>query len=240
MIDLARKSGVFFMEGIWSRFFPAYEKVRSIVSTGEIGDVKFITGDFCINAVGGGRCYDKSLGGGAIYDIGIYLVQLVTMVFGPDPILVQGVGGLSESGVDEICSMTLQYPNNKVANLMSSIGLFSNNEATIVGTKGRINLGNKFHVACRVELVRDCPAPGFLEREVFEFPLPPCHRPFNYHNSVGLRYQADAVKRAIDEGKTEHPLITWSESLAIHKIMDKLRHDVGYYRPDEETENKIL
>ena len=37
-------------------------------------------------------------------------------------------------------------------------------------------------------------------------------------------------------GKTEHPIIPLSESLAIHKILDKLRHDLGYYTADEEEE----
>ncbi|XP_030843848.1 trans-1,2-dihydrobenzene-1,2-diol dehydrogenase isoform X2 [Strongylocentrotus purpuratus] len=238
MIDLARKSGVFFMEGIWSRFFPAYDKVRSLLSNGEIGDVKFITGDFCYDGFSIGSSHDKSLGEGAVYDIGVYLVQLATMVFGPNPILVQGVGGLTQTGVDEICSITLKYPNHKIASMVTCIAANSNNVASIVGTKGRINLLDSFQALSKLELVRGFPVPGMFEKEVFEFPHPCSDRPFNYPGSVGFQYQAQAVKQAIDEGKTEHPLMPWSETLAIHKIMDKLRHDVGYYRPDEETEKE--
>ncbi|XP_063970117.1 trans-1,2-dihydrobenzene-1,2-diol dehydrogenase-like [Lytechinus pictus] len=236
MIDLAKKNGVFFMEAIWSRFFPAYEKIRSLVSSGELGEVKCITGDFCIAASHIERLMNKSLAGGALIDIGIYLVQLATMVFGPDPILVQGVGGLTETGVDETCSITLQYPDSKVASLLTSLTINGNNEASIIGTKGRINLRDTFHAPSVIEIVRGYPAPGLFKREVIEFPLPKSSHPTNFINSGGLGYQAEAIRIAVEEGKTEHPLVSWSESLAIHRIMDKLRHDVGYFHQDEETD----
>ncbi|XP_041452909.1 trans-1,2-dihydrobenzene-1,2-diol dehydrogenase-like [Lytechinus variegatus] len=234
-IDVARQNGVFFMEGLWSRFFPAYDKIRKLLSDGEIGDVRFITADFCLNGTSSGICHDKSVGDGALYNVGIYPIQLVTMVLGPNPTLVQGVGGMTRTGVDEICGITLKYPDHKIATMVTSIAADSNNVASIVGTTGRINLTDSFHALSKVELVRGFPAPGMFEKEVFDFPLPTSERSFNYPGSVGFQYQANAVKEAIDEGRTEHPLLTWSETLAIHKIMDKLRHDVGYYRPEEEN-----
>lgn len=40
MVDLARRKKVFLMEGMWSRFFPIYYRIREIVTDGIIGDVR--------------------------------------------------------------------------------------------------------------------------------------------------------------------------------------------------------
>ena len=58
-----------------------------------------------------------------------------------------------------------------------------------------------FHVATRLELIRGYPAPGLFQKEVFEFPLPQTHHTFNYINSTGFQYQAEAVRQAILEGE---------------------------------------
>ena len=42
--------------------------------------------------------FSPDFGGGATKSIGIYLVQLATMIFGPEPEYIQGVGGLNQTG----------------------------------------------------------------------------------------------------------------------------------------------
>ena len=37
---------MFLCEGMWTRFFPSMEKVESIISSGEIGDVINVQGNF--------------------------------------------------------------------------------------------------------------------------------------------------------------------------------------------------
>ena len=46
MISLAKSKGVFFMEAIWSRTFPLYQKLRSLLKNNYIGDVKHVTTTF--------------------------------------------------------------------------------------------------------------------------------------------------------------------------------------------------
>ncbi|XP_071485186.1 trans-1,2-dihydrobenzene-1,2-diol dehydrogenase-like [Diadema antillarum] len=235
ILDCAKDSGCFFMEGIWSRFFPAYRKIKSLIDEGEIGDVQYIMGDFSQKVPDDFRVFIKSTGGSAINDIGVYLVQLAVMIFGPEPISVQGVGGLSATGVDDVCTWTMLYPGKKVASFTTCLRAMGQNEASIVGTEGRIRLPASFHCPTAVELSKGSPAGGKCEKKVFEFALPDSKGTFNYHNSAGFCYEAEAVKEAIDNGKTEHPIVPWSESLAIRKIMDKLHQDVGYVFTDEDA-----
>ena len=53
-------------------------------------------------------CFVSDMGGGAMYDIGIYAVQLATMVLGPNPSIVQGIGSLTESGWEIVNWLQLQ------------------------------------------------------------------------------------------------------------------------------------
>lgn len=39
LIDYARSKKLFFMEAIWSRFFPAYLKLKEEIDSGSIGEV---------------------------------------------------------------------------------------------------------------------------------------------------------------------------------------------------------
>ena len=42
LVNLAKEKKVFFMEAIWSRTFPIYQKLKNIINTKEIGEVRFL------------------------------------------------------------------------------------------------------------------------------------------------------------------------------------------------------
>lgn len=46
LVEIAREKKLFLMEGVWSRFFPAYQKLREIIDSGEIGDVLYCSVQF--------------------------------------------------------------------------------------------------------------------------------------------------------------------------------------------------
>lgn len=65
--------------------------------------------------------------------------------------------------------------------------------------------------------------------------LPRSKIPTVYPNSEGLRYEAEEVRRCINEGLLESPDMSHEESLRIAKIQDKLRHILGVkYLADDE------
>ena len=91
------------------RFFPATVKVRSLIAGGSIGDVMHLNASFGFRLE---KMHDRlvkpELGGGAILDIGVYVINLALMVFGEKPTSVQSSGTLWETGVDETVAMTLR------------------------------------------------------------------------------------------------------------------------------------
>jgi predicted dehydrogenase len=63
----------------------------------------------------------KSLGGGAMLDIGIYNVHVATWVLGAKMPRVVAAGCLNEEGVDKSSSLTLLFPDGKFATSVSNV-----------------------------------------------------------------------------------------------------------------------
>lgn len=94
----------------------------------------------------------KEQGGGAVVDIGIYLLHLSQYVFKEEPLKVTAVGTLLDTGVDESETIVLQYSGGRKAVLNTNVKLWMWNKATIYGTKGRITVSTyldfKIYILC--------------------------------------------------------------------------------------------
>lgn len=55
LINLANEKGLFIMEGMWTRYFPAVEKARELIDEGAIGPVVNVVTDFSFNAADSGK-----------------------------------------------------------------------------------------------------------------------------------------------------------------------------------------
>ncbi|XP_072016274.1 trans-1,2-dihydrobenzene-1,2-diol dehydrogenase-like [Amphiura filiformis] len=80
--DLAKEKNLFCMEAICGRFSPAYSKIRELISTEKIGEVKVVFANYGLSLMHKERILKNELGGGAILDLGIYPIQFALMVFG--------------------------------------------------------------------------------------------------------------------------------------------------------------
>lgn len=91
------------------RFFPAMVELRKQISEGVIGEVKYMNVTF--GFAGGqaiSRVADLKLGGGAVLDVGVYVINLATMIFGEKPETVQSSGWLMSTGADAFAAITLK------------------------------------------------------------------------------------------------------------------------------------
>lgn len=82
------------------------------------------------------------LGGGTILDLGVYVLQLAQLVFKSEPTEVVCGGHVNASGADEAMSCVLTYSGGRTASLTTHSRVLLPNEATLVGTKGTIKVGN--------------------------------------------------------------------------------------------------
>lgn len=218
LVELARSKGRFFMEAVWSRFFPAYEYVRQELAAGTIGDVVQVNANMTIHFPEGSRVRDKAVGGGTILDFGVYVLQLVLMVMGPlAPEAVRAVGHVNATGCDDATAVVLKYPGGRTAMVGTSALADMNNDAVIWGTKGSIRIIDPFW----------CPTKVVVGNVTKEFPLPRGAHPYFNRNSSGLRYEADDVRRCIQQGLLESPKMTHQESITIAKIQEEVQKQIG-------------
>ncbi len=146
MIEMSKSKGLFLMEGLWTRFIPATEKLIDLLERKTIGDIIFMRADFGFKAARDldGRIYNKELGGGSLLDVGIYPIYLSLLTLG-SPNEISAAARFTPSGVDGYCSMMFHYDHQSKASLESSIEANTPTEAHIYGTNGSITLHSKFH-----------------------------------------------------------------------------------------------
>ncbi|KAK9880770.1 hypothetical protein WA026_013091 [Henosepilachna vigintioctopunctata] len=217
LIELARAKKVFLMEAVWSRCFPVYKKIRELIDEGVIGDVMFANVNFGFNLQNNERMTNKNLGGGAILDLGIYNLQFQQFVFrGLQPIKVVVNGALTKDGVDGTTAALISYQNGKLASVTCSAEVNLPNEGIIVGTKGMLKVPQFW-----------CPTQLITSNQTYNFDLPQSQVQFRYSNSGGLAYEADEVKRCLQEGRLESPQITHDETIQLAQLMDLMRKEVG-------------
>ena len=84
VIEVSEKTGMLYMEALWSRYLPAWQTAMQWISLGKIGKILNIYADFCFKAPYNpeSRVYDKTLGGGALLDVGIYPLALALSAIG--------------------------------------------------------------------------------------------------------------------------------------------------------------
>lgn len=116
MIATARKRGVFLMEAMWTRFLPHMVRLREIVASGAIGELRMLQADFGFRTSFNpqGRLFDPALGGGALLDVGIYPISLASMLLGT-PTRVTSMAHLGATGVDEQSAIILGYGGGQLA-----------------------------------------------------------------------------------------------------------------------------
>ena len=228
LIKAARDGGVFLMEAVWTRFFPAILKLKALIDEGAIGQVKYVSANFGFQRPTDDeqkvrlRLTDPSLGGGAVLDVGVYVINFATMVFGGDrPESIHASGWLADTGVDDFAAITLKYSGERVAQLTSSIGLDLPREAIVVGTKGTLKLPFPFW----------CPSKVETPMGVLEYPLPSLDKPTVFRNSSGMRYEAEEVHMCLKALKTESSHMTLDQSQVVADIMDDVMKQLGvtYY-----------
>jgi len=217
LVDLARTRGVFLMEAVWSRCLPSYQAIRELLAAGEIGEVKQVEASFGEVATAP-RLHSKELGGGTVYDLGIYTIQFAQLVFGPEVPRVVAGGHLGPDGCEESSSTSLIYKEGKTATITTHSRVKLPCEARIIGTKGTILVPFPFWTADKL----------VTPRGEQQFPLPTGEtHPYNFTNSANMAFESAHVRECILSGKTESPLVSLDETITFAKIIEETRRQIG-------------
>lgn len=218
LIECAKKNGVFLMEAMWPRFFPATEKLRQVLEAGAIGPIRHIVADFCYSCEYDpeSRAFAPALAGGALLDLGVYPLMGATMLLGWQPESYSAQCAKAETGVDMRTAMSLRFQCGATAQLFCGMDAQSDCAMRLYGPKGFIEVP-RFYWPVRFTLHTD-------DKETpYVFP----------DEDKGYHYEFEHAALCILAGKKESPLMKWEESLAVARICTDMRREMGIVYPWE-------
>ncbi len=101
MIDTARSGERVLMEGFMYRHHPRTLRALELVRGGDLGELASIESEFSYFLPDSeSYLFDRERGGGALYDVGCYCVDLARAAAGGEPLEVFAAQNLSPGGVD--------------------------------------------------------------------------------------------------------------------------------------------
>jgi predicted dehydrogenase len=246
LIEVARSKKLFLMEAVWTRFFPITLQIQKLIHKDRIlGPLKRVNADYGVAVPATDRLRNAELGGGALLDIGMYVILWVFLTFFQDPDnnlakpIVHGtIIKERKVDVDEFTTATLYFEKlHAVAVCSTTIAAQTPKQHSIViqGEKvGYTVVAKEFDMltpyrqgdmyihgppsrpdAYTLHLKGSEPT-----RHVFSIP------------GIGMFWEADAIARDIRDGKIEDERCNLAESYALMEVMDEIRKQGGLRFPD--------
>jgi predicted dehydrogenase len=119
-------------------------KAVAIARSGKLGKLRMFNSTFSMQVRAGDIRTQRKMGGGSLYDIGVYCINAARYLFQDNPIGVStfSVGGTDRRfrEVDEMSGALLLFPDGRLASFVCSFGAADVSSYEIVGTKGRLQV----------------------------------------------------------------------------------------------------
>ena len=151
MIDACRSARVKLMIAYRLHFEQINLDAIELVRKGRIGQPKFFNSSFAMTVRPGDIRTKKAMGGGTLYDIGVYCINAARYLFRAEPVEVvavsvkSGVSKLAE--IDESTGALLRFDDGRVAAFVTSFNAADVGEYRIVGTKGQLHVDPAYEYA---------------------------------------------------------------------------------------------
>lgn len=220
----AKEKGVLVAEAIWTRYQPMRRMIDEVVASGIVGKPSMLTANLSYNIAGHARITDPALAGGALLDVGVYTLNFAEMVFG-HATKVTASCVLTDRGVDESDSITLTFPDGKLAVLTAGTTGTSDRYGIIYCEKGFIQIEN-INNPQKISVFGDA-REGLAP--IKEIPCPA--------QITGYEYEIMEAADAVREGKPECASMPHAETVHVMELMDHIRAQFGVHY---EFEDEVL
>ncbi|MDQ3323570.1 MAG: Gfo/Idh/MocA family oxidoreductase [Acidobacteriota bacterium] len=147
LIETRDRTGVKIQEAFMVRTHPQWLAARDFIRAGHIGKLQTITGFFSyFNDDAANIRNNLETGGGALYDIGCYCINISRFIFENEPKRVSSLIEKDENtGIDKLTSAMLDFPNGQ-ATFTCSTQLVPFQRMQFFGTKGRVEVEIPFNI----------------------------------------------------------------------------------------------
>lgn len=169
MMASAQKNKVWLMEAFMYRFTTRTQILKDTLASGLIGEVRHINSTFrFLNTKTEDTRFNPAMGGGALWDVGCYPVNLVGMVMGEAPVSIKALKTM-KYGVDFSLTAVLRYQNGAICTVSGGFDSDSALMTEINGTLGSLLIPDTFHET-------GLPILHFRDSVIIEIPVPACDR----------------------------------------------------------------
>lgn len=202
----AKGKGVYLAEAMWTWFADPPRTLQTRVKEGKLGQILRAEATYCFNGkTGAPRVLDPKRAGGALLDIGVYPVTYFMRLFGaPQAVRCEGE---VRGGVDLNENITLNFGEFEATCRVGIDTLFYHEKLKIEGEQGSAK-ARFFHTGKSVTVIRG----GKRER---------------LGGKWGMLNEFDCVANEIKEGKTASAYAPPEETVAVLRVLDECRKQMG-------------
>jgi predicted dehydrogenase len=194
MIKACRQADVLLMEGFMYRLHPMWQKTKELVDSGAIGEIRSVQSAFSyFNDDPTNIRNIPEVGGGALYDIGCYAVNVARMLYGSEPTVVKGAVRRDPTLRTDVVTSALLDFDGRHATFVCSTQMEPGQRVDIHGTEGRLVVEIPFNIP------PDRPT-RILQMAAGEPPVAPGIEVHEIPAANQYAVQVDAFSRAIRSG----------------------------------------
>src|SRR5258706_8027016 len=156
MMQACQKHHVKLMTAYRLHFEKANLEAIQIVQSGKLGEPRYFNSTFSMQVKPGNIRVSKKMGGGPLYDIGIYCINAARSLFRSEPI--EALAITANSGeqrfreVEEMTGALLRFPRERLATFICSFGAADTANYEVVGSKGIVQMKNAYEYAMPIEM----------------------------------------------------------------------------------------
>ena len=217
MVEAAKRRGVFLMEGFMYRCHPQMARLRDILRSKVLGEVRMIRAAFS-----GGWTEEKDIrnrnpeGGGGLMDIGCYPVSFMRFVTQEEPVECKATAVIGKkSRVDHWAAGVLRFPSGTIGYFDCGMMVNTDWSAIVYGTKGRVRLSSPWIPEAReAELEITLYSDWKTESKIV-------------HSKHYFANEAETVARCILGHRREAPEMSWADTLGNARALDAIRASMG-------------
>ena len=209
VLRLAESKGLLLTEAMWIRYMPMAKKIVDVVNSGIIGRPTSLSANLGYPLEHVERLTKLSLCGGALLDLGVYVLNFASMIFGDDiESMAANCVKYPRSGVDAQETIMLTYRDGRMASLYSTMLAQTDRRGFIHGSNGYIEIEN-------INNFESIKVYNLERRVVAEYAAP--------MQVTGYEYEVMSAMKAIREGQIECPEMPHVETLFMMQLMDNIR-----------------
>ena len=219
LFDLAEKNNTYFVEAMWTWFNPTAYKVKEWINNNKIGNVQTLKADFSVPSVfvdRKSRLNRNHLGGGSLYDLGVYPVTYCYRLFGY-PKVIKVLKAKMKKEVDYSLKIYFEYENGVKCYLTSAINKLGLCNLSIKGDKGKIKLPPSFHSARKAILKNKEGKEIYRDKEPIKL------------------YEREFLLASIEinEGLNTSRFVNKKDTLSVMQILEEIKSQVNLIYPDD-------